>query len=149
MEDFINTFHVDWKIMLAQILNFGLVFLALYALAAKPLRKLISERTLEISKGLENAVLSREIKESADKEYKDALARANKDANDLFEKAKKEANLKKEEMLANAKTEADVILANGKKALEVEKIKILEDAKKDLASLAVLAAEKIMSGKNS
>lgn len=148
MEEFIATFHIDWMAMLAQVLNFGLVFLALYVLAAKPLRKLIAERGEEIARGLDNAKLSYEIKENADREYKEALARAHKEANDLFEKAKTEANKKKEDMLAKAKDEVDTLIANGKKNLELEKSKMLDDAKKELASLVILATEKAIEEKN-
>ena len=147
MQEFIETFHIDWMAMLAQVLNFGLVFLALYVLAAKPLRKLIAERGEEIAKGLDNAKVSRELKDNAEHEYKEALARARVEANTLFETAKKEANLKKEEMLANAHSEVDQMIANGKKNLEAEKSKIMEDAKKELASLALFTAEKIMKEK--
>ena len=148
MEEFIETFHIDWMVMLAQVVNFGLVFFALYFLAAKPLRNLIKERGEEIAKGLENASLSLEIKENADREYKEALARAHKEANDLFDKAKTEANIKKEEMLSKAKLEVEALVASGKKNLEAEKMKMLEDAKSELASLAILASEKIMGEKN-
>jgi F0F1-type ATP synthase membrane subunit b/b' len=45
MEELITTFHIDWKLMIAQIVNFGLVFALLYWLAAKPLSKLMKDRT--------------------------------------------------------------------------------------------------------
>lgn len=147
MQEFIDTFHIDWMVMLAQLFNFGLVFLALYILAAKPLRKLISERGMEIARGIENANQSREIKENADREYKEALSRARKEAQDIFDKAKIEANKKKEEMLLNAGKEVENLLLNGKKSLEIEKTKMLEDAKRELASLAILAAQKIIEEK--
>ena len=46
MEALISTFHIDWKLMIAQIINFVLVFfLAIYFVAKlKPLRKTIEEK---------------------------------------------------------------------------------------------------------
>ena len=55
MQEFITTFHIDWKLMVAQLFNFGVVFLAFYLLAAKPLRKLMKERGEVISKGLNDS----------------------------------------------------------------------------------------------
>ena len=59
MQELITTFHIDWKLMIAQIVNFGLVFTLLYWLAAKPLSKLMKDRTKEITDGLDNAKLAK------------------------------------------------------------------------------------------
>ena len=55
---------------------------------------------------------------------------------------------KKEEMLELAKTEVNQMILAGKKTLESEKIKIVEEAKKEIVSLAMLASEKILSKKS-
>ncbi len=148
MEDFINTFHVDWKIMLAQILNFGLVFLALYALAAKPLRKVIKERGEEISRGLEDAKTNAETLKATKEEYEKALAKARMEANALFEAGKKEANEQREKLISGAHAEVAQMIENGKKTLEAEKIKMVNDAKNEVASLIISATEKILQEKN-
>lgn len=147
MQEFIETFHVDWKIILAQLLNFGLVFLALYVLAAKPLRKIIKQRGEEISKGLSDAKAGREMLSKTQIEYDKMLTKARSEAMEIFENAKKEANLQKEEIIKKAHGEVDTMIENGKKNLEAEKNKMLEDVKKEVANLALLAAEKIMKGK--
>ncbi|MEJ0002153.1 MAG: hypothetical protein WDN09_03200 [bacterium] len=76
MDEFISTFHIDWKLMLAQAVNFGLVFVALYLIAAKPLRKLIQDRGQEITTGLENAKQNAEMLANTKKEYDAALQKA-------------------------------------------------------------------------
>ena len=147
MQDFINTFHIDWKLMIAQIINFGLVFAVFYFLAAKPLSKLVKDRTKEIETGLfdakENAILSQKIK----KEYEEVLAKARIEANKIFQDGRKEAEAKKISMLEEAKNEVDVMVKNGKKTLETEKLKMVEEVKKEIGTLATLAAEKILSSK--
>lgn len=148
MEEFVKTFHIDWKLMLAQIFNFGLVFLAFYLLAAKPLRKLMHERGEEIETGLSDAKENAILLEKTKKEYDEALAKARMEAQKVFEEGKKEALDKKESMINEAKTEVANIIENGKKNLEAEKTKMITDAKNELATLAMLAAEKIMGEKN-
>src|SRR3989344_3540657 len=73
MNGFIETFHIDWRLMIAQLFNFGIVFLAFYLLAAKPLRKLMKERGEEIETGLQNAKAGMEMiqkaKEKDEEEY--------------------------------------------------------------------------------
>lgn len=148
MQEFIQTFHIDWKLMIAQVINFGLVFLALYLLATKPLKKLIKERGQEIETGLNDAKENAVLLEQTKKEYAEVLTKARLEAQKVFEKGKKEALAKGESMLSEAKAEVDKILENGKKALETEKVKMVGEAKNELASLAILAAHKIMAKEN-
>ncbi|HEV7701907.1 MAG TPA: F0F1 ATP synthase subunit B [Candidatus Paceibacterota bacterium] len=147
MQDFIQTFHIDWRLMIAQMINFGLVFLALYFLAAKPLRKLIKDRTSEIETGLTDAKENAVLLEKTKKEHAEVLTSARLEAQKLFDEGKKEALAKKESMINDAKAEVNTIIENGKKSLEAEKVKMVGEAKNELASLAILAAEKIMQEK--
>lgn len=147
MQEFIETFHIDWMAMLAQVLNFGLVFLALYMLAAKPLRNMIRERGEEIAKGLSDAKLNAETLNATKEEYEKALAKARIEANALFEAGKKEANEEREKLIASANAEVAQMIENGKKTLEAEKIKMVNDAKNEVASLVISATEKILQEK--
>src|SRR6185369_4895550 len=148
MQEFINTFHIDWKLMIAQLFNFAIVFIAFYILAAKPLRKLMKDRGDLISKGVNDAKVNAEILEKTSKESEAILAKARIEANKIFQDGKKEGETKKAAMMEEAKIEVASMIENGKKSLQVEKIKIVEDAKKDIVNIAMLAAEKIMHEKN-
>lgn len=148
MQEFIETFHIDWKIMLAQIVNFGLVFLALYVLAAKPLRKVIKERGEEISKGLEDAKINAELKKKAEAEYEEAMTRARKDTQAMHDEAKKDIEKARAEAVEKTKADTDAVVLAGKKSLEAEKIKMVEDAKREVASLVISATEKVLREKN-
>ena len=148
MEEFIETFHIDWKLMIAQIVNFGIVFLVFYFLAAKPLGKLIKDRTNEIETGLTDAKENAELLEKTKKEYSDVLTKARMEAQKIFEEGKKEALAKKDAMLNDARSEVETMIEAGRKNLEAEKIKMVADAKNELASLALLAANKIIANDN-
>ncbi|HTE48690.1 MAG TPA: F0F1 ATP synthase subunit B [Candidatus Paceibacterota bacterium] len=148
MEEFINTFHIDWKLMIAQLFNFGIVFLAFYLLAAKPLRKLMQERGELISRGVSDAKQNSEVLEKTKKEYDDMLTKARREADNIFQNGKKEGEANKAKMIEEGKNEARVIIENGKKSLETERTKMVEEAKKDIASLGVLIAQKIMQESN-
>ncbi|MEK7128150.1 MAG: ATP synthase F0 subunit B [Patescibacteria group bacterium] len=147
MEEFIETFHIDWKLMVAQLFNFGVVFLVFYLLAAKPLRKLMKKREELISKGVDDARLNTEILGKTQKSSEEILNKARVQANKLSEDSKKELETAKIAMLEEAKNQAKQIVDTGKKNLESEKLKMVQEAKNELASLAMLAAEKIMAEK--
>ena len=148
MESIISTFHIDWKIIVAQLVNFGVVFFILYYFAIKPINKLMSERTKKISQGIEDAKSNSELLTATKAEYEDALAKARAEAQSIFNKGKKEADKKRVEMLENAKKEVETMILSGKKTLEAEKVKMVEEAKKDITMLAIEATKKLLE-KNS
>ena len=45
MESIISTFHIDWKIIITQMINISIVFFVLYIYAIKPLFKMMEERS--------------------------------------------------------------------------------------------------------
>ncbi|MEK7105883.1 MAG: F0F1 ATP synthase subunit B [Patescibacteria group bacterium] len=148
MESIISTFHIDWKIIVAQAVNFIIVFIVLYIYALKPLSKLMKERSEKISKGIDDAKVNAEVLGQTQKEYDAMLAKARIDAQKVFEGAKKEGEIKKSELLEISRKDVATMIENGKKSLEAEKAKIMEDAKKEIVALAMTATEKIMSEKS-
>jgi F-type H+-transporting ATPase subunit b len=118
MEELITTFHIDWKLMIAQVVNFGLVFAALYFIAAKPLSKLVKDRTKEITDGLDNAesakrelanadIKKKEIIHEARNEAKGILVQSQGDGKKIIAEAKSKAEVEKEAIIKQAKIEAD------------------------------------------
>ncbi len=147
MDSFITTFHIDWKIIIAQAINFLIVLSVLYFLALKPLKKLMKERTDRIEGGLADAKTNATLLAATKKEYEDVLAKARTEAHTLFQEGKLEAEAKKEEMLEHARLEVESIIKNGKKTLEAEKSKMIEEAKSEIVSLVVAATEKVLGDK--
>lgn len=144
MDSLITTFHIDWKIIIAQAINFGIVLLVLYVFALKPLKKLMAEREDKITKGVTDAKENAETLLKTKKEYDVIVADARNEAQVIFSEGKKEAEAKKAEMLALASKDVETMILNGKKTLESEKIKMVEEAKNEIVSLVVKATEKLL-----
>lgn len=149
MESLISTFHIDWKIMAAQLVNFGIVIAVLYFFALKPLKKLMSERSQKIEGGIADAKTNAEVLKSTKAEYDKAIAAARAEATNIFNEGKKEAEAKRAEMLEKAMSEVDTMITNGKKTLEAEKTKMVADAKKEIVALVVDATRKLLEGEAS
>lgn len=145
MDSFITTFHIDWKIIIAQAINFIIVLIILHFLVLKPLRKLMAERSDKIAGGLTDAKANAELLQKTTAEYEAALVRAREEAHILFQEGKKEAEEKKAIMLEDAKIEVEKMVEAGKRNLEAEKAKMMEDAKREIVSLVVSATEKLIT----
>jgi len=146
MQELITTFHIDWKLMIAQIINFGLVFAVLYFIAAKPLSKLMSDRTKEINDGLENAkkaesevknanLKKEEIVREAKNDAKKILAGSQADGKEIIKEAKTKAELEKEEIVKQAKLDA-----------EKEKKGADEQVRREVAELIASGVKKVVEG---
>lgn len=144
MDAFIDTFHIDLKIIIAQAVNFVVVLFILQLLILKPLKKVMSERASKIEQGLEDAKKNSEILSTTKEEYEKIIAEAKQSANNLFQEAKKEAELKKTKMLDDAKDQVAVMIETGKKTLESEKDRMMQEVKTEIVNLAVSATEKIL-----
>ncbi len=147
MESIISTFHIDWKIIIAQAVNFGVVFVVLYIYALKPLSKLMTERSEKIAKGIDDAKANAGLLEKTHAEYEAVLAKARTEANKIFQDGKKEAETKKTAMLEEAKLEVAATIENGKKMLEAEKVKMISEAKNEIVNLTIKATEKLLGSK--
>ena len=144
MDSFITTFHIDWKIIIAQAINFVIVFVVFYLLAYKPLKKLMQERSERIALGLDDAKANATLLANTQKEYDTVLAKARIEAHEIFQEGKATAQAKQDEMIETAKKDVEHMIASGKKMLEAEKAKMVEEAKKEIVSLVVKATEKLL-----
>lgn len=147
MESIISTFHIDWKIIVAQAINFSIVFVVLYIYALKPLSKLMEERGEKIAKGITDAKENASLLKETSAKHEEMLISARAEAQTIFKNAKQEAELKKAEMLEQAKNEVAKLIDSGKKSLENEKSKMVLEAKNEIVSLTIAATEKLLGQK--
>ncbi|MBI4811839.1 F0F1 ATP synthase subunit B [Candidatus Falkowbacteria bacterium] len=147
MESLIETFHIDTKLLLAQIINFAIVFFVLYFFALKPLLKIMGERTKKIEKSLDDANEIENKLAQTKAEYEVIVAGAKKEANEIIEKAGAAAAEKKKEIITRAKEEVGQIINQEKAKMQTEKARTLKEIKKEVADLVVVSLEKILAEK--
>jgi F-type H+-transporting ATPase subunit b len=138
----------DWQVALANLFNFLIIFLILRKFAFKPIGKLIKERQETIDQGLKNAEENNKLLNNTKKDYEKILLDARKEANDIIQEAKKEAGIKKDQLMDQTKNDINVMLLNGQKSLEIEKVKMLNDTKKEIVGLVLQVSEKVLGQKH-
>ena len=147
MDSIIQTFHIDVKLLIAQIINFAIVFAVLYKFALKPLQKVMEERSEKIEKSLENAKIIDGKLTKAEEEYNKTISKARKEANEILNNANEQAQKNKEETITKTKEEIGIIINKEKEAIRKEKENILHDIRKEASELVILAAEKLLNKK--
>lgn len=146
MESLIQTFHINYSLLLAQVVNFAIVFLVLYKFALKPLTKVMHERTATIEKGIEDAKVAVTSLEDAQKDAKQLLTQTKIEAQEIVKKAQLDADTKKQQMIEQAKAQVGVIVDSAKQQINQEKLKMIAEAKAEIGSLVIESTRAILSG---
>lgn len=147
MESLIETFHIDAKLLLAQVINFTIVFAVLYWFAFKPLAGVMKERSEKIAKGLADAEKIEKKLAETKAEFDKTVSQAKKQANEILEKAAAEAEEKRSRTISKAKEEIGAIISQEKQKMQSEKAATLKEIKKEMADLVVASVEKILGEK--
>lgn len=144
MDTILEAFHVDVKILIAQAINFAIVFAVLYFFVLKPLTKIMNDRTKKIEKSLEDAKSVEANLIKTENDYKEEMAKARREANEILEKANEQAEKKKAEMIVKAREEIGQAINEEKVKIQLEKAKILKEIKNEVADLVSLSLEKVL-----
>lgn len=109
-----------------------------------PLMNAIEARQKKIADGLADADRAAKDLELAQEKATEQLKEAKATANEIIESANKRKNQIVEEAKAEADAERAKIIAQGKAEIEAERNRVKEELRKQLATLAVTGAEKIL-----
>lgn len=138
---------VNWKLFVAQLLNFSVVLFVMWKWVYTPLLKIIDSRTARIDKGLKDAEAAAAAKSGAEKASEEAIVAARREAQRILEEAQKAADAQRSELKAKTQAELAALVQQGKDTLAAEKEKMVRDARAEIAELAVLAAGKALGEK--
>lgn len=144
MEELIEKLGINWKLILAQIVNFGILFFVLKKFAYKPILELLEKREKRI-KEAQDFTEGVEIKmKELDNITKEKLNEAALKADEIIHKAKESAKEREKEIIAQALEKSKKIADEARWLAQQEKEKAFQELKGEVGSLVVLAAEKII-----
>src|SRR3989344_3428345 len=146
MAELIHQLGIDWRLIIAQMVNFLILMAILYRFAYKPLIKILEERRLKIEKSIDDAKTIEENMSRSMAERQQIVAEARRDAGRILEETKVAATTHKNAAMAEAKTETEKIIKKAEVVLRSEKESMLAEAKTELAELVVLTTEKVLRG---
>ncbi len=134
---------LNWKIFIAQIVNFGIVLFILWKWVFKPITAGLQKRTEKIEQSLKTAEITAKDKENFEKWKAEQIVNTRHEASIILGKAQDEAIKAKDEILKQTHEEQQKAIEHAKKQIEIEKNKAMAEAKSELADIVTMAAEKI------
>jgi len=145
--ELLKAFGVNYKILIAQLLNFAILFFVLYKLGYKPIFKFLEDRRGRIKEGIDMADKAEVRLSEAEEEKKAIIINSKKEASDIISKADKLAKEKKDEMISKAKEEIRLVVDQEKERMKAERTQITKDIKNEITDLIAIAVEKILEEK--
>jgi len=144
MSELINSLGLDWKMLVAQLVNFGILVAVLYFFAYKPLLKVLKKRSKMIAESLDKTEKIDKLLAKTKDDYKAKLAAAQEQSQEILAKSKQEAEKYRLESIAKTQEQMEAMVAQSRAALQTEKDLLLDDIKKDVADLVVTASKKVI-----
>jgi F-type H+-transporting ATPase subunit b len=147
MHQLLETFGIEWRLLLLQALNFGIVLLALRHFLYKPVFAMLAKRQELVAKGVQDAKDAEELLKGADAVVEAQIQKANEEAGQLVSRAREVATAEKTRLIKESEERAAAIASDAEARAKETLERARKESEKEVARLAVLAAEKIMHQK--
>ncbi len=149
MEEIIHAFGIDWRLIVIQMFNFAILAGALWYFLYTPVLAILNERSEKIKNGIEDALKAKTAREKAEVERGVVLTLAEDEARTIIQNAEKSAELKTISIEEAASNSAARILHDAEQQALAYAEKSKRDSEREIVSVAILAAEKILQEQNS
>lgn len=135
---------VNLPVLLAQVVNVVLLFGILYLVAYKPVMRLLDERSRKIKESMEQADSIKEQAARAEEEVKKQLEAASRQGQERLGQAVRMGEEVKQKAQQEARQEAEAIIARARTEIQRERDGAIDELRKEVADLTILAAGKVI-----
>lgn len=130
-------------LMIWTILAFGVSMLILKKYAWPPISKILEERQELINDSITSAEKTRSEADLLLADYRQRLTEAREQADEIIVRARKAAETTKSEAASAGQEKREELLEAARRDIEAETRKALDDIRKEVANLTVLATEQV------
>lgn len=140
----LEEFGVDTPLLIAQAINFVIVAFVIWQFALKKILLTIDEREKKIADSLKNAEKIKLELEATEKQQNETLQEASLEAKKTVATAQEQAKSYIEAQKEEARKQAEEIVEKARSAMELERQRVLNDAREEIASLVILTTSKVL-----
>jgi F-type H+-transporting ATPase subunit b len=144
MQQLLSAFGIQWSLLLAQAVNFAVVLVALSYFLYKPVTRALDERKKVVGQGVLDAQLAAEKLAHADGEAQSRVHAAEASAEEIISTAREAASEQRTKLIKDAEARAAAVAKDAEARAQEVAAKSLRESEKEVARLAILAAEKVM-----
>jgi F-type H+-transporting ATPase subunit b len=130
--------------LLAQIINFLVLFAFLAIVAWRPLIRMLEQRRERIARGLEDARAAEQARANAERDAQKLIEQRRAEAGKLLDEARSRGEEQARAILDEAHRDADAIRSKARQDAEEERNALLGEVRTQVAQLAIAAAERVI-----
>jgi F-type H+-transporting ATPase subunit b len=130
-------------LMIWTLLLFGLSMIILWKLAFPRITEALDKRQHAIEESIDYAEQMRKQADELLVEYRERLAEARQQAEEIVERARKAGEAHERESEADAQVRRERLMEQARRDIELETRKAISDIRREVADLTVMATEKV------
>jgi F-type H+-transporting ATPase subunit b len=138
-------FGLSWPFLLAQILNFSVVAFILWRFAFKPVLATLDARQQKIAAGLQYADEMKAKLDAVQQERAESARQAQLEATKIIEAARASAKEFLDKQTQESTAKASEILVKAQQVIELEKRKMIAEARAEIARLVVAITQRVLA----
>lgn len=143
----VGMFGLDWKLFLAQLINFAIVLFVLWKWVFGPIAKGLSDRADKIDESLREAERIANDRQNFDSWKQEEIGKVRSEAAAIISEAKQSAEELKQQTLADTKSENSKLKAQAAKELQQQQEQAIASVQAHIADLVTAASEQILREK--
>ena len=128
---------IDWRMLIAQLISFSIVFFVLWRFAYKPVFAMFEARRQKIAEGLANAEKIKAQLAKTENDRQAVLTQAGEMADKMIEEARAAAARVREVETQKAIAAAEQIIAKAREATTHDHARMLAELKREVGRLVV------------
>ncbi len=144
MQKIVSVFGINWKLLLIQGVNFGLLLAILYRYLYRPVLAMVDTRRAKIENAIKDAEKAEHELGQAEVEKMRILREATQKGGAIIDMAKKHAEGEEHTMMKDAHRKVVHLLSEAERRVAREREEMMEKVEREVARMAVLAAEKVL-----
>jgi F-type H+-transporting ATPase subunit b len=138
-------FGVSLQTLVAQVVNFLIVAVALYFFAVKPVVATLDQRQKTIADGLQYAEDMKSQLAKAEQDRAETIRKATLEGQRILAEAREQAKDMLDRKVNEAAAKAESIIGKAHEAIEVERNKMLSEVRQEVARLVVATSGKVLA----
>ena len=140
----IESLGINWQTLLAQIVNFAILFGLLYLVAYKPIMRILDERAGRVKESMEQTEYIKEQAARAEGEAEKRIEAASKEGQEVVARAVRTGEEVRQEAQQEARQDAETLITRARTEIQRERDDAIDELRKEFADLTILAAEKVI-----
>ena len=142
--DGLSGLGINLPTLLAQIINFVILFGLLYLVAYKPIMRMLDERAGRVKESMEQTEYIKEQAAHAEEEAEKRIEAASKEGQEVVARAARTGEGVRQQAQQAARQDAEVLIARARTEIQRERDDAVDKLRREFAGLTILAAGKVI-----